>query len=119
MQMARTSLEKRYQRNMVSSFIPNRESFQKKFGKQVPQSIEKIINNQEGIRDTVLITGNKYSVPDWTYSNQKWLEKKQNPPLLLLAAKNTEIGVLSLALVWNFLLKINLPTLRWFCCEWI
>ena len=71
MQMARTSLGKRYQRNMVSSFIPNRESFQKKFGKQVPQSIEKIINNQEGIRDTVLITGNKYSVPDWTYSNQK------------------------------------------------
>ena len=56
---------------MVSSFIPNREPFQKKFGKQVPQSIEKIINNQEGIRDTVLITGNKYSVPDWTYSNQK------------------------------------------------
>ena len=67
-----TSLKKRYQRNMVSSFITNGESLQKKFGKQVPQSIEKVINYQEGIRDTVLITGNQYSVPaDWRHTQIK------------------------------------------------
>ena len=75
----------------------------KKIGKQVPQLIEKVINYQEGIRNTVLITSNQYSVLDWTYTNQNDLKKKESSPFLL-AAKNTGIrGIIFSPIIMKFL----------------